>query len=66
MASYRCADCKNFKGKWGVSGCAKGCCADPRIGTFYYNGYKSVLAGCVMFERKEAVRELPEKKIAIA
>lgn len=66
MASYRCADCMHFRGKWGVSGCDKGCCADPRIGTYYYDGHKSVMAGCSMFERKEPVRILQEPKAAVA
>ena len=66
MASYRCRDCKHFRGKWGVSGCAKGCSADPRIGTYYSDGYKSVMAGCVMFERSASPRIYQEERSAVA
>ncbi len=66
MARFRCADCSNFKGKWGVSGCEKACSADPRIGSYFYDGYKSTMAGCVMFERKEPIKMIEPEKVTVA
>ena len=67
MARFRCVDCANFKGKWGVNGCGKGCTADPRIGSYFYDGYKSTMAGCVMFERREEVAVIKEpQEVSVA
>lgn len=66
MARFRCVDCKNFKGKWGINGCAKACSADPRIGSYFYDGYKSTMAGCVMFDRKIIVKRMEPEKVGAA
>jgi len=66
MARFSCMNCVHFKGKWGINGCAKACSADPRIGQYYYDGYKSTLAGCVSFERREITKIIQPQKTAVA